>query len=114
VPEELALQKVFRDRPTVHSDEGPFRSGAAPMNFPSDQLLPRTRFTRDEDGKVSPRNLVDEPEHLSHGVAAPQQLAVALLVELAPKLRVVECEFIQEEGVLNQQGGLRREDDDPF
>ena len=50
MPEELALEQGFRDRPAVDRDEGPVAAGAGRVHRARDQLLADPALPRDQHG----------------------------------------------------------------
>src|SRR5207245_4785837 len=61
VAEQLGCNERGRDGGAIHADECPARTLGVLVNRPGDELLARTRLTKNEDGSVS----AGHPRHLS-------------------------------------------------
>ena len=72
VAEQLALEQIARDSGAVHGDVSRVSSGRELMHRPGDKVLARARLTRDEDGHVDARRLLDDLPDALHPPTAPQ------------------------------------------
>ena len=66
VSEELALDQVLGDGAAIEDHEGPLAARRLVVERPGDELLSRARLAGDHDGDVHRRDLLEEPENLSH------------------------------------------------
>jgi hypothetical protein len=87
VPEQLALDELFRDRGTIDLDERLRRAGAGRVQRTRDQLLAGPILSHDEDPRVGRRDLPDRFENGEDVGVLPDELGLAL--ELGPERDVL-------------------------
>ena len=79
MPEELALNEVFRDRRAVHLDERPVGSGTLAVNRPGHQLLAGAALPLNQHRRLGSSDLADEVAQTLHSRAATEQLGTGRL-----------------------------------
>src|SRR5215217_2477325 len=103
VAEQLALQQVLGDGAAVDGDEGALHPGRAAVELPGDELLAGARLARNQHGDVRGSDLVDALVHVAHALTGADDVAVALVLQLAAQLRDVELEVVDEHRVLQDE-----------
>ncbi len=66
VPEQLGLDQVGGNGAAIDRDERAARTGAALVDRARHELLAAAGFTRDEDGRLRRRDLLDHPIDVLH------------------------------------------------
>src|SRR5579862_8633194 len=93
VAKELALEKTFRHRAAIQFDQRAFASRALLVDGARDQLLSRTAFPGDQDGRIGRRNEFHLPHNLSQAGTSPDDVAEVLFAaDLIEQVRVVSLE----------------------
>jgi hypothetical protein len=110
VPEELGLHEVLGDGPAVDHHEGPVGPRRALVQLARDELLAGARLARDEHVDVRARHLVHALVDLAQARAAADDVAEAPAAERLLHARFVGGELVQQDGVLQDERGLARED----
>src|SRR5690606_20225846 len=70
VTEELALEQLFWDSSTVHSNEGGGFTSGQDVERAGDELFACARFASDQDGRAELGDLADGAKHLVHDLTA--------------------------------------------
>jgi hypothetical protein len=73
VAEQLALDQRLGDGKTALADERRGLAGALGMNGPGDNLFAHSAFAKDQDGKISNRNLGDFASEFLNTPGRPDQ-----------------------------------------
>src|SRR5262249_54895237 len=74
--EQLGLEKLRRQRRTVHLYPGMLLSGRRGMKGSCDQILPNPALAADQDGGVRARHLLDDAPDGSHPGAVVERVRV--------------------------------------
>src|SRR5262249_38773868 len=95
MPEELALQKVFRNRSAIDAHDALTAPAAVRVDSLSDELLSRACFAGDQNGAVRLSDVLNKAEDLLHRLTLADDIggqrarfgvrAVRLSVQAAPR-----------------------------
>src|SRR5439155_14392467 len=94
VAEQLALEQVLGDGPTVDRHELAVLARAAPVDLAGDQLLAGSGLAGDQDADVGARHLVDLAEDVPHRVAGADDVAVRMLFEALLERPLVRAQLV--------------------
>jgi hypothetical protein len=109
VAKELAFEQVFWDCPTVDCDERLVSSTGQVVDLVGHQLLAGARLPQHQDREVRGRDTAQDLEYALHGGAGAEHPALGGLLELVAQIAIVDTELVEQQRVVDDQGGLGRE-----
>src|SRR5690606_32558299 len=76
VAEELGLEERFGQTAALHGHERTVPAQAHPVKRPGSELLPRPRFTQDQNGHVARRGPLQQPKGPEKARGTPDELSL--------------------------------------
>src|ERR671923_570899 len=74
IPEQLALEEAFGERPAIHGDEGRLPSRAIVVDGPRNELLTGPALADEQDGAPGGSDTGYSPIHFHHFRAGPHDV----------------------------------------